>query len=190
MLASYVSEVSLLLGRRSTNSPHLEAKYKGAYKFRNAMFRALPRTHFFICTASRLLHSVPCPIPCSFLIFKNNRRSSRASTFFFYIYKSCFIAFIFNLMEELTEADFRIIENVSARDLWVRDQPNTEACSWHTSKSNDFYLYVLTACSRDGFDRTPVLIQTNARSGDYYFKSIASPNGFPERVISLLHTID
>ena len=61
-------------------------------------------------------------------------------------------------------------------DVSAEDQAETPRRSWHTSKSNGFYLYVLhtTACSGDGFDRTPVSIQTNFSALRLLFQSVAS----------------
>lgn len=79
-------------------------------------------------------------------------------------------------------------------DLTVRDQPNTEAVRGiHQNQTVSIYTF-WTACSGDGFDRTPVPIQTNPIHRSL-FQSAASARGPLHKrsiaySIGLLHPID
>ena len=79
------------------------------------------------------------------------------------------------------------IENIVSplrQDVSAEDQAECRDVRGTHQKSNGFYLYVLhtTACNDDGFDRTPVSIQTNFSALGLLFQSVApSPRALHKR---------
>lgn len=83
---------------------------------------------------------------------------------------------------------------VSLENFWAEDQPNTEVFVAYVKIKRFLFIRFTTVCSGDGFDRTPVSIQTNWVLR-LLFQSIASLYELYISVpitysIGVLHSID